>query len=376
MASYLLSVSDSFWNEDIWLPPNTSWADIAPGSRPDIHHADYTHLYWPLPMAGFMLLLRYLLEKYWFGPIGVSLGIKNARPKKAPASPVLEKAYLTSKRLKHKQLQGLAKQVDMSERQVERWLRLRKSQDKPSTLVKFCENAWRCAYYLFSFVYGINILWDKPWLWNINECWTNYPHQHVTSDIWWYYMFSLAFYWSLCVSQFFDVKRKDFWQMFVHHIATIVLMSWSWICNLPRIGSLVLVIHDCADIFLEAAKMAKYSGYQKICDVIFALFTVIWISTRLGFYPYIIYNTSVIAPTMVPMFPAYYIFNGLLILLLVLHIFWTYLILKIAYKALNAGQMEGDIRSSSSDYSVESEEGDDKLGANNHVTGNHHVHKD
>lgn len=54
------------------------------------------------------------------------------------------------------------------------------------------------------------------------------------------------------------------------------------------------------------------------------------------------------------MFPAYYIFNGLLILLLVLHCFWTYLILKIAYNSLNAGHMERDIRSSSDeDYSEE-----------------------
>lgn len=66
------------------------------------------------------------------------------------------------------------------------------------------------------------------------------------------------------------------------------------------------------------------------------------------------FSTSIEAPRIVPMFPAYYIFNGLLILLLVLHIFWTYLILKIAYKALNAGQMEGDIRSSSSNYSEDS----------------------
>lgn len=38
------------------------------------------------------------------------------------------------------QISGLAKQLDWSERQVERWLRLRRSQDKPSTLTKFCEN--------------------------------------------------------------------------------------------------------------------------------------------------------------------------------------------------------------------------------------------
>ena len=61
----------------------------------------------------------------------------------------------------------------------------------------------------------------------------------------------LSFYWALCISQFFDVKRKDFWEMFIHHVTTIALMGFSWTCNLTRVGTLVLVIHDCADIFLE-----------------------------------------------------------------------------------------------------------------------------
>jgi len=64
-------------------------------------------------------------------------------------------------------------------------------------------------------------------------------------------MTSMAFYWALSFSQFFDVKRKDFWQMFIHHIATISLMCFSWVGNLTRIGSLVLLVHDSADIFLE-----------------------------------------------------------------------------------------------------------------------------
>lgn len=37
------------------------------------------------------------------------------------------------------QIVGLSKQLDMSERQIERWLRLRKAQDKPTVLTKFCE---------------------------------------------------------------------------------------------------------------------------------------------------------------------------------------------------------------------------------------------
>lgn len=52
---------------------------------------------------------------------------------------------------------ALAKQLDWSERQVERWLRLRRSQDKPSTLTKFCEN-WLVIVLTYRFAY-INIIY-------------------------------------------------------------------------------------------------------------------------------------------------------------------------------------------------------------------------
>lgn len=343
---------DAFWNEDVWLPPNTTWADLEPGPDKPVEYTDHRHLMYPIPLAFVLIVLRQVLEKYWFAPLGQKLGVKNTRPKKAPSNPKLEAAYQASSKIKHKQICSLAKQLDLSERQVERWWRLRRSQDKPSTLVKFCENMWRFTFYLFNFCYGLFILWDKEWLWDVDYCYIGYPHQGVTNDIWWYYIMSSAFYWSLTISQFWDVKRKDFWQMFVHHIATIALLCFSWVCNLHRIGTLVLLLHDFADIFLDAAKAAKYSVYQKVCDTLFALFVVLWIGTRLGLYPfYIIWSTSIRAPMLQPMFPAYYIFNSLLILLLVLHIVWTWLILQVAYKAINAGQMEGDIRSSSSEVS-------------------------
>ena len=76
-------------------------------------------------------------------------------------------------------------------------------------------------------------------------------------------MVELSFYWSLCLSQFFDVKRKDFWEMFVHHITTIGLMTLSWTCNLTRVGALVLLIHDCADIWLEVGAIpGHYIRFQ------------------------------------------------------------------------------------------------------------------
>lgn len=350
------TISNTFWSTKVWLPPNITWADIAPGSRSDVQHADYRDLMWPLPLAAILIVIRHVIEKYWISPIGKSIGIKSTRSKRAKTNPTLEKAYNECNRIRHKTVIGLTKQVDLTERQIERWWRLRRAQDKPSTLVKFCENSWRCIYYTYSFTYGIIVLWNKPWLWNVKECWYGYPHQSVENDIWWYYMISMAFYWALTVTQFFDVKRKDFWQMFIHHMVTLLLMALSWVCNLHRVGSLVLVVHDCADIFLEAAKLTKYAKYQKVCDIIFAIFTVIWIITRLGFYPRIIYSSSIEAPQILPMFPAYYIFNGLLCILLCLHVVWTYIILQIVHTAIKAGQMEGDIRSSSSEEISDSSE--------------------
>lgn len=236
------------------------------------------------------ICLYSLQTRYWLAPIGKSLGIRSTRPKKPSHIPELEEQYRCSTRLDRKVTVQLAKKLDRTDRQIQIWWRLRRAQDKPSTLVKFCESSWRAIYYTFSFSYGMFVLWDKVWLWDIKSCWYGFPHQSLDSDVWWYYMISMGFYWSLMISQFVDVKRKDFWQMFVHHLVTLLLMALSWVCNLHRAGSLVLAVHDFADIFLDGAKLTKYAKYQKLCDYIFAFFTVVWIFTRLGLFPRIIYR--------------------------------------------------------------------------------------
>lgn len=136
--------------------------------------------------------------------------------------------------------------------------------------------------------------------------------------MWWYYITELSFYWGLIFSQFIDVRRKDFWVMFVHHLTTILLMCFSWTCNFFKVGTLVLLLHDCADIFLETAKLLKYSGIKKGSELFFGGFAITWIITRLGIFPsWIIYSVAVEAPLHMEYFPAYYIFNALLSILLV-----------------------------------------------------------
>ena len=88
--------------------------------------------------------------------------------------------------------------------------------------------------------------------------------------------------------------------MFIHHIMTILLISISWTTNFFRVGTLVLWVHDQADVWIDAAKMFKYVGKDAIADPLFYTFGAMWVITRLGVYPtWILYSFSAEAPNFV-----------------------------------------------------------------------------
>ena len=345
--------NDCIWNEKIWLLPNITWVDMDKFNSKS--YASSFYLWYPLPMAIMFLLFRSFFVKYISCPIGVTMGLRPGPRKRAPQNEVLEKIFLKRKKLRPIEVREKAKELSMTERQIERWIRQRKLQDKPTTLDKFGEVGWRCFYQSLMIFQGIFVLWDKPWFTDSMHMWYQYPFHAVDGAVWWYYMLALTVYWSLTFSQFTDVKRKDFIELFIHHIATLLLLTLSWITNLTRVGSLILFVHNIADVLLEAAKMFKYANYQRTCDSLFAMFAVAWVLTRLGIYPtWIIYSVANEAPQMIQMFPIYYLFNVLLALLLVLHVIWTYFIFKAVYKALLCGKTEKDTRSDSNDETLSS----------------------
>ena len=194
-------------------------------------------------------------------------------------------------------------------------------------------------------------------------------------------MIELTFYWSLSISQFFDVKRKDFVEMFIHHVTTIALLSFSWTCNLTRylantnkgdwiiLKSLLIQIWmlsfvtqmwisraldprlrwhlpgACQDASLRQARHTLWHRVRTVfvyldrdktrclpnMDIL-QVYLIYLILT--GWIMQVSFSSTVEAPQIVEMFPAYYIFNGLFSILLVLHVIWTYFIYKVAYRSL------------------------------------------
>ncbi|KAM6474407.1 ceramide synthase 5 isoform 1-T1 [Liasis olivaceus] len=348
------------WNERFWLPVNVTWADLEREPAETGYRAG--HVLAALPLAAGIWILRHFFERFIAKPCAVHFDIPDSGPHRAQPNAILEKVFTSiTKCPDARRLEGLSKQLDWDVRKIQRWFRHRRNQDKPSTLTKFCESMWRLIFHLGIFIYGLRFLWSSPWFWDTRQCWHNYPYQPITSGIYYYYIIELAYYSSLMFSQFIDIKRKDFLIMFVHHVVAIVLITFSYINHMVRVGTLVFCIHDSSDALLEIAKLSNYAKYQRLCDTAFILFGVMFIITRLGIYPIWILNTTLFESwEIVGPYPSWWLFNGLLLVVQVLHIIWSCFIIRIAYKAVARGKVLKDERSD-----VESSSEDDDVTSNN-----------
>ncbi|XP_070567073.1 ceramide synthase 6-like isoform X1 [Ptychodera flava] len=363
--------SSWFWNERFWLPSNATWADLR--NSDEARYPQIEDLYMVFPYALIIFFVRIVFERFIATPIAMCLSIKTKRANKAEPNTILEKVFKTvTNNPSKKHVEGLSKQLDWNARQVERWFRHRRNQERPTMLKKFCESSWRFIFYLSAFIYGVRFLKDEVWTWDTRHCWYNYPYQPLTESIEKYYLVELSFYWSLLFSQFLDVKRKDFMQMFVHHIVTILLISFSWTVNMIRIGALVIVVHDCSDILLEAAKMTNYGKCQKICDFLFLCFGIVFFITRLVIFPlHVLKSSAVESREIIGPYTSWWIFNGLLAILQLLHVFWFSIIVRMVFKALRSGKVEKDDRSDCEETSSDEDGLTNNGKAQMNSSGNH-----
>ncbi|KAL3501583.1 hypothetical protein ACH5RR_036032 [Cinchona calisaya] len=227
---------------------------------------------------------------------------------------------------------------------------------------KFKESAWKCIYYLSAELFALAVTYNEPWFTKTKYFWVGpgdqaWPDQKNKLKLKVLYMYTGGFYtYSIFALMFWETRRSDFGVSMGHHIATAILIGLSYVCRFARVGSVVLALHDASDIFLEVGKMSKYSGAEALASFSFVIFTLSWIVLRLTYYPFwVLWSTSYeVIQTLDkekhkfdgPIY--YYIFNSLLLCLLVLHIYWWVLIYRMLVKQIKArGQLSEDVRSDS-----------------------------
>jgi len=199
---------------------------------------------------------------------------------------------------------------------------------------KYSESCWKATFYITAFSWGMYNVWQTNIFPKTGNCWIGYPYQHHNTSVVLYYIYQLGFYFHSLYCHFtMEVKRSDYWPLFFHHVVTIWLIYFSLIVDFHRIGILVLVCHDIADIPLEIGKTAVYRGAKNEQIFWYLALVVIWLCSRLGVYPsYIIYSTYIEAIIILGRIPFYSSFNAALFFLQLLHIYWFVLIIRTGYR--------------------------------------------
>jgi len=341
------------WSDWFWLPKGISFKDLQ--DKPNFIYAKPKHLVYMPMYAILFLILRTLYEKF-VSPYFASL--LNIPTRKKPPTPnlLLEETFKSNIAPTKIELKTLAKKLKWPEYRIINWFKKRRNLNRPDLTKKFAEASWRFIFYCFAFCFGMITLYQSPWFWNHIECWNDYPRQTLWLSVYYYYMIEGGFYMGLACSLLYDVKRKDFNQQIIHHCATLFLIVFSFVANFVRIGTLVMALHDVSDIFLELAKCFVYAKW-KIADTLFTVFAFVFIVSRIIIFPYsILYTTLIKSMWLFSPYPGYYFFNGLLIVLWCLHLFWAYIIVSMAIRMMKVGKLEKDARSD--DYESTSSESD------------------
>ncbi|CAG9858435.1 unnamed protein product [Phyllotreta striolata] len=303
-------------------------------------------IFYPIPFALCLLIIRHFLERYCFDPIGIALGINPPKVISRKDNP---------------RLVGKIKQTDLLSPHQARSLNdyliffnncLKYNSLEKHKISRFSKSCWHFSYYLVEFIHGVIILWGQPWFEDLKECWIGHPHHKITASLWIYYMINLTYYWSLLIHLFVNERRKDFLENAVHHTIAMLLIYISFVLKFHRIGTITIVVLFVSDIFLEMAKILKYLNKELPCTVCFGIFTIVWTVSRLIIYPsWVLKQTLIVGPSeyIKKVTLSMYLMNTLLCLVGLLSIFWTIQIYKVVWKVLNGQELQDERSDSESE---------------------------
>ncbi|GMF97730.1 transferase activity, transferring acyl groups protein [[Candida] boidinii] len=232
---------------------------------------------------------------------------------------------------------------------------------KFKAIERFREQGWSTIYYSVSWFCGIYLYYKSDYFFNLNNIYKNWPIKEL--EFWYknYYLIQTACWFQQIFVLNIEEKRKDYLQMFSHHIITTILCVSSYNYYFSRVGHVILIIMDSGDIFLSGAKMLKYCGFEHLCDIAFVLFVINWIILRHGCYNLVFYHAVTKAMKIMDgncidhpeneicyTDSAMNFFFILLGGLQIITIFWLFMILRVAWKVISGNNAE-DVRSDDDD---------------------------
>jgi ceramide synthetase len=167
---------------------------------------------------------------------------------------------------------------------------------KERTMQKFVDQSWQLVIHVAMTSLELYILSTENWYSDTTLLWIPKPAQQLMDGIRWevkaLYCIQTAIWIVTCLShRFFEEHHKDYYVMYAHHLATILLILLSYQNNYVRLGTLVLLVHDLSDIPVDVLKMVNYCKLEDMkgffaSEIAFILNLASWLYLRLYILPY------------------------------------------------------------------------------------------
>lgn len=232
-------------------------------------------------------------------------------------------------------------------------------------VVRCCDAVFKFFYYAAMATWGASLLKDQPWVpWVLGGhgetrfCWTGgYPFQEVSEDLRRFYLTAVGYSISEIAMLLLDRRLPDFWEMLLHHTITCNLVTFSYLLNYVRVGSLVIVLHGATDVLVYASKAIVDTNWNHLIAVSYFGLVTAFVWFRIYVFPVYLMQSAWVESIVEVGASGIYgwgFLNFALCVLFLLHMYWLGLIVKSGLMFKRTGQAR-DLQSNLSSMDIQTE---------------------
>ena len=161
----------------------------------------------------------------------------------------------------------------------------------------------KLCFFVFSVVWGYKIMLHKEYFpkglggsgdfsITLTHAWYPYPKRENDDPIRFYILVTSGYHISRFFIHLIESKGNDFLEMALHHTCALYLYGGLYLLNIWEGGTVIAVLHDWADIFVNILKILGDSNFSAMTGVAYFVMLFTWIWTRLILLPkYMLFPT-------------------------------------------------------------------------------------
>ncbi|KAL1464077.1 hypothetical protein WDU94_003759 [Cyamophila willieti] len=153
---------------------------------------------------------------------------------------------------------------------------------------KFNESGQLLAFYLFSIIWGGDIIFWENFIFNISSLWEGYPHTDMSSMLKFYFIMQMAYWLHTYTELYFQkVKKEDMFPKIKQATIMFVYILAAYIFNFSRVGILLLVLHYLSEAMYHILQLLEFfdkeENNNKVMQTVGSLASnIVFVTSRFG----------------------------------------------------------------------------------------------